>query len=62
MGRNRIRAWKSDPHASRVAQRGCPVTAWHSDVLRLREEQVRSGESTFGELNEAKRVLRERLT
>ena len=72
--RNKSSANGSKPHprleersprlASRVAQRGCPVpvTAWHSDVLRLREEQVRSGESTFGELNEAKRVLRERLT
>ena len=39
-----------------------PSPSWHADVLRLREEQVRSGESTFGELNEAKRVLRERLT
>ena len=39
-----------------------PSPSWHADVLRLREEQVRSGESTFLELNEAKRVLRERLT
>jgi hypothetical protein len=38
-----------------------PSPAWHSDVLRFREQQIRNGESTFLELNEAKRVLRERL-
>jgi Putative addiction module component len=38
-----------------------PSPAWHADVLRFREQQIRNGESTFLELNEAKRVLRERL-
>ena len=38
-----------------------PSPAWHADVLRFREEQIRRGEATFLELNEAKRVLRERL-
>ena len=38
-----------------------PSPAWHADVLRFREHQVRNGETTFLELNEAKRVLRERL-
>ena len=38
-----------------------PSPAWHEDVLRFREQQIRNGESTFLELNEAKRVLRERL-
>jgi hypothetical protein len=38
-----------------------PSPAWHADVLRFREQQVRNGESKFLDLNEAKRVLRERL-
>ena len=38
-----------------------PSPAWHADVLRLRDQQVQNGEAKFLELNEAKRVLRERL-
>jgi len=38
-----------------------PSPDWHGDVLRLREQQVRNGETKFLGLNEAKRVLRERL-
>ena len=38
-----------------------PSPAWHADVLQFREQQIRNGESKFLELNEAKRVLRERL-
>jgi len=38
-----------------------PSPAWHADILRFREQQVRNGEAKFLDLNEAKRVLRERL-
>lgn len=43
------------------SKEGIPSPAWHVDVLRLRELQIQNGEATFLELNEAKRVLRERL-
>jgi hypothetical protein len=38
-----------------------PSPAWHADILRSRKQQVCNGELVFLKLNEAKRVLRDRL-
>jgi hypothetical protein len=38
-----------------------PTPAWHEDVLRLREQQIKSGHSKFYDLDEAKNILKKRL-
>jgi len=38
-----------------------PSPAWHADVLRLREQQICNGDAKFLDLDEAKRILRDRL-
>jgi len=38
-----------------------PTPAWHADVLRFREQQIRNGEQDFLELDKAKRILKDRL-
>lgn len=36
-----------------------PSPAWHADVLREREQQVREGKMRFMDLEEAERTIRE---
>jgi hypothetical protein len=49
--------WESICHSNE----DIPSPKWHADILRSRKKQVCNGELGFLELNEAKRVLRDRL-